>query len=309
MYGIVTSPLDPDISILGQLPCLSGTPNSSLVLFCISSSSYLTWPLQQVDVDKMRESAIYCLVILFAIGATCQEAPMSSWYRFNHDNQNSAFSAHQLKVLDVPFMAWSADIPDELVAAVLGYNETMIYASSLGPFAVTAVNTLNGVPVWRTVFSSATGSAPTYYYSSSLQTGLIIVSHDSNVTALVCGTGSVIWSFAPDDVSTRFTGAPIVGNDEMVFVISRAPQGFLYALNISSGEILWSMLVDAASLWRSPAMNMDNSVLYVPNGEGTMYAVDVVNKQVRWQFTAPASLSAPSVLYDGDTARLVLTGM
>ncbi len=116
----------------------------------------------------------------------------------------------------------------------------VVYTSS-SDTNVYALNAATGSKIWSFSTNGSILSAP------AIDNGLVIVSSsnmnwaiNSNVYALNASTGSLAWNFTG---KSRFCASPAIA-DGMVFVGSE--DGYLYALNESTGVKLWSY---AAKFW------------------------------------------------------------
>jgi len=160
---------------------------------------------------------------------------------------------------------------------------------------VYALNAETGAKLW----SYATGNL---YLDSSpaVANGVVYVS-SGNVYALNASTGALLWSYTTGGGSSS-TGAllwsyttgglyldssPAVANG-VVYVGSEA--GNVYALNASTGALLWSKEASAES---SPAVA--NEVVYVGSGRGGVYALNASTGALLWSYTTGGGPSSPAV--------------
>lgn len=129
-----------------------------------------------------------------------------------------------------------------------------------------ALDRLTGDELWRSALAGAFWTAP-----ALTEQAVITGNVDTRIRALDRATGSQSWEFTADDWATAdpvIAGNVIyvgVGNHE-----GRAGKRPLYALDLATGELLWSFETDGL-IHAGVAVDADHS--YVVTTNGTLYAL------------------------------------
>jgi eukaryotic-like serine/threonine-protein kinase len=105
--------------------------------------------------------------------------------------------------------------------------------------------------------------------------------------ALELQSGQQKWQFKlsqqpPFSLSLNFvlsSSSPVVVK-EVVYIGSY--DGHLYALDVSSGNLIWSLKITSDMALSSPAVNEE--ILCVGSNNGYLYAIDLTTKQEKWKF-------------------------
>lgn len=173
-----------------------------------------------------------------------------------------------------------------------------------GEAEIVVINRLNGEEIWSAEMSNEVISRPVY---SSDQ--IIVKTVDSVVSAFESDTGKFIWKYqekAPH-LTMRVGSAPIVKNNK-VFV--GFPNGFIVALSLSDGEVLWKKLVTSNVTHSLDNMMVDVDVdpkmyqadLYIAGVNSNLMSIDTSSYSVNWK----KKISSYSGL-DVDRASVVVT--
>lgn len=96
----------------------------------------------------------------------------------------------------------------------------------------------------------------------------------------------------------RWIAAPLVVGDT---IYAPNNDGTLYVVNLTSGELLWSMVIGGGGhLWATPST--DGTNLYISSLDHDVYAVNIESHEVVWTASLGGSVaSAPSLSTDGKT--------
>lgn len=119
------------------------------------------------------------------------------------------------------------------------------------------------------------------------------------VTARDPVTGAVIWQFNPpsfgdnDDV-----GAPLTLGNGVIYADSK--NGITYALNESTGAVIWSTTIGQPSNedMSAPALSPDG-ILYVGSIDSPLYALNASNGSVVWKYTTRGPVYSSPALVNG----------
>ena len=149
-------------------------------------------------------------------------------------------------------------------------------------------------------FSSATGR---WIGGPLVVNNLILAPNGDNNLYALNFNGALQWKFKTD----HSLWSQPVSDGKTVYFTSTDHK--VYALQISTGQKIWS--TDAgASLLSSPALNQDNSVLYVGTLGGQVVALDTAAGKVLWRFSTSGEVwGTPvfnkDVVYIGDRGNTV----
>jgi outer membrane protein assembly factor BamB len=129
-----------------------------------------------------------------------------------------------------------------------------------------ALDRMTGDERWRSAQAGNFWSAP------ALTGELIIVGNvDSRIRALDRASGSQVWEFAAEDWATA---DPMVAGDTVYIGVGnhegRPGERPLYALDLTTGEVLWTFKTDGLI---HAAVAVDAAGLYVVTTNGTLYAL------------------------------------
>jgi outer membrane protein assembly factor BamB len=150
------------------------------------------------------------------------------------------------------------------------------------PSQVSAYDAATGTRRWQKSHDEQMVLAPTATDSS------VIVPDRTGVTAHNTSDGSERWRFAHDGNATE--GAAAVANGR-VFVSSGEQDGAFYALDLATGDPLWSTSVGDEG---TPAVA--DGVVYVPSkASSELIALDAATGTVRWRFKTQFFPSTPVV--------------
>lgn len=129
-----------------------------------------------------------------------------------------------------------------------------------------ALDRLTGDELWRSALAGAFWTAP-----ALTEQAVITGNIDGRIRALDRATGSQSWEFTADDWATAdpiVAGGVVyagVGNHE-----GRAGERPLYALDLATGDLLWSFKTDGLI---HAGVAVDSERIYVVTTNGTLYAL------------------------------------
>jgi len=130
--------------------------------------------------------------------------------------------------------------------------------------------------------------------------GAVYVTYIDSITALNATTGSVLWSTTmPTNESWIFDNTAAVG-EGLVFAPTDlvSGQNLLYALNMTTGTIVWTGDLDGSS-WAAPAVY--EGVVYQTTSTGALFAFWAATGTLLWQYT-------PSTASQGGIRPVVIHG-
>jgi outer membrane protein assembly factor BamB len=109
-------------------------------------------------------------------------------------------------------------------------------------------------------------------------------SRQSRVVALDAATGTEVWEFEPERTASGFYSPTVA--DGIVYIVGRnfgaGSVGLLYALDATSGELLWKQETGASGIsgYEAPPVAVENGVVYLAADE--LFALDTQTGEVYW---------------------------
>ena len=120
--------------------------------------------------------------------------------------------------------------------------------------------------------------------------------YDLNVYAWNAATGAEIWKTELPNDGRTFVSSPAAGSGRVI-IGSGFPAHSLHALDAATGQVLWSApLGDATAIGYTSSPALTASHAFAGSGGGTLYAVNLSNGDIAWEFvTGGAMVSSPVV--------------
>ena len=214
------------------------------------------------------------------------------------------------------FSTGSSGVGENIEVSPAVNLSTVYFSCSNGKlYAIdTTTQTISGVVIptqkWVSVNGSSRSSGPT------IDNGLVFSSaSDKTISAFAAQTGLRKWQYTLDDLSS-LSNAVVLNNTVYAF----AQNSSLYALNATTGNLLWKTLLDpgfTGAIYGSPTIW--NGTLYVPstNSGGAVTnqicAVNITTGAIKWFSVNPGeagSIVLGPAVYNGilygtsDNARI-----
>jgi outer membrane protein assembly factor BamB len=174
-------------------------------------------------------------------------------------------------------------------------NDLLYVGSSDG--YIYAIDAKAGAERWRYDAGSAVTSTPAVV-DGHLYSG----TYDGSFVALDAASGKVLWSVktGPDaqlawgyESGDLFSSSPTVAGEKVLF---GGGDGFLYALESSTGRELWKVKT-GGRVRSSPAV--DHGVVFFGSFDGSLYAVELESGKQKWRYeTEGSSLDSGQFGYD-----------
>ena len=117
---------------------------------------------------------------------------------------------------------------------------------------------------------------------------------DRSINAYDEDTGALLWRYELHDVSLSFNAY----HNNMIFISDTG--GYVYALNSSSGALLWEKKVGNTIDISSPTVS--GGLLFIGTRdfkEGAFFALNETTGDILWKYTVGASVTAPPSIVDG----------
>jgi len=194
---------------------------------------------------------------------------------FSADNYVYALSAATGAVL------WQYNIPAQFIAVANG----ILYAT--GSNAVFALRADTGALVWQ---------QPIVGSDVAVANGMVYVGTGSGLDAMDANTGAMMWSCP----MAYGAGSPAVANGVVYVKSGTGPMLSLYAVNASTGAILWQRSTD---FYNASAPTVANGVVYfglVSPTSSAVQAFDANSGGLLWSYYGQLSVHfSPPVIADG----------
>jgi outer membrane protein assembly factor BamB len=153
-----------------------------------------------------------------------------------------------------------------------------------------ALDALTGTLKWR----YNTGGS--IYDSPTIANGILYIGAGTTLYALDAKTRALKWSFAPGTGYGNFS-SPMVYHG---MVYAGTDNQDVFALNMTSGKVIWHQTVNS-SVYASPSAM--NGIVYASTGAGgrTVYAFDAGTGTLKWHYTigGEGGFAALAALYNG----------
>jgi len=161
------------------------------------------------------------------------------------------------------------------------------------PARVWALNETNGEPIWQTeipnslivstpavadnlVFIGTTGTAP-------------------GVMALNKENGYIEW-FQP--TMGNISSSPAVDSDKQLIIIGDE-SGFVYCLNETNGEIIWTEQLSPLPINMSSPAISNNGLVFIGSTDRNFYCLNETNGEIIWNYTTSGEIiSSPALVED-----------
>lgn len=127
------------------------------------------------------------------------------------------------------------------------------------------------------------------------------ITFNQNVIAVDLETGRLAWAYTSDENDATFF-APPAHDDLAVYVGDYA--GDVYALEKSSGAVLWRVHLSDAKIVGGPAVADD--LLLVPSSDRNLYALNKSDGSIRWTFATNRPLWATPLIDNGQVILAAL---
>lgn len=149
-----------------------------------------------------------------------------------------------------------------------------------------ALDAISGTLKWR----YKTGDGPVIHNQVGIQSSAAVADgmvyfgcRDSHLYALDAKTGSLNWSF--NNKGSWVIGSPAAHNGYVYAATSDS--GMFYSLDARTGKQGFSLNFNHWPMFSSPAVVGDYA--YIGSHQGKLFAIDLAQGKVAWQFETPAS--------------------
>jgi len=225
--------------------------------------------------------------------------------------------------LDTGARLWEFDAKARVHSSPLLVGNLVIFGDDVG--VLRALDSSSGEPRWEKQLEGAILSSPLSY-----QEKILVGLASQKVVALNPENGETIWTAGTEGS----VGLPLAAGGNIVFAVDRS--GFLYALEASSGRLLWKgesqvplsvppvvsrqvlylvsgnylygITLRGSVLWKAlsdrplsfaPAVAGDT--LYMTGSDGRLYAMGARNGSIKWVYDDPEVSITASPVVAGET--------
>lgn len=160
-----------------------------------------------------------------------------------------------------------------------------------------ALNAKTGTVLW-----SVDGPGP--FSSPTIVHGVVYVGGSANTLyALNASTGAILWSNVLSTIPNYISDSPAIVNG-VVYVaingvnpITKVSTGLMYALNASTGVVIWSTPMGAQISNSSPAVA--KGMVYIGDGDGLLYAFNTQTGSISWTSLNIGNVIASPAVHKG----------
>lgn len=252
----------------------------------LSSSFDLTQTPENIKIDQLSyQSAKYKLITSRNLHTSIMTPVISNNRLFAFDN-NGYITAYELG--NFRKALWSKKIVEkgieaDLAAGGITANNTLI-AATFGNNILYLINQESGEELWQYKLSNLARSAPVIKNNH-----VFVLTIDNRLYCFDLQKGEIKWTHeGAVEQFGMFGFASPVATDKLV--IAPHSSGQLHAINISNGEVLWSIslikdfnnstMLYLNDLDMTPIVK--NGVVYISNYAGTMFAIALSTGELLW---------------------------
>jgi outer membrane protein assembly factor BamB len=227
-------------------------------------------------------------------------------YTSGHDSGNPGNPLYALRVTDGS-VVWSMKPPELLTYASVLVQGGVIYIPSIfgdplgGALLVARADAATGkpIPLTHSPYGLAVttptiagnllyiGDTDGYLYAMDISKDLVVAWRTRTASDDVVGTPLA----GVDPSNTQISSSPVVVNG-VVYIGS--PDGHLYALNATTGKVLWKYETGDVISFSSPAVA--NGIVYIGSDDKSLHAVDAATGRGLWKYATGGKIkSSPAV--------------
>ncbi|MHB8744751.1 MAG: outer membrane protein assembly factor BamB family protein [Sulfuricaulis sp.] len=212
--------------------------------------------------------------------------PLSQAVAYQIDYAHSGNAVFSGSITSPSNPTWSVTLNGAISYPLIAGGMVYVTTANPGPSGGTygtslyALNEQNGAVVWGPV-----SIAGTYNWSATAfdHDKIFVINFDGVLRSFDAATGTAGWSTALPG-AYGFSAPPTAVNG-IVYALSGTPSsGALYAVDESSGNVLWTTYVTAES---SPTLSSDG--VFVTSGGCQVYKVDPITAAILWRYVGSCS--------------------
>jgi len=234
---------------------------------------------------------------------------------FHKDYHHSGMSTN----ITGPFNAkldWMHKVSSPIYSSpTLGPNNTVIFGSFGGNLVCLDRN--SGQVLWE--FSAkathrhrADISATATIVKRQNDLVVVVPSNNGNLYCLQFSTGKLIWKFQiPCLKFDGINSSPIVYKNNVYFGADGC-EGSIFAIDLDSGKLNWSMKTYSSGVPGSPAISLKQNLLIVGDNSGNLNALDLDSGKLIWKtqlqgivYSSPTISQDENVVFVGSNGNLL----
>jgi len=290
-----------------------------------------TWVLDHWSLDGVDIGSDDPLTLIIRLNQTLTAVfKTDDWPMFHHDLGHSGYSSAAAPIVNTTL--WISDESSSIYSSP-AVADGVVFVSSRLPAAVYALNESTGIVLWSRSFGGNVESSPAvargrvffgcndrYVYSLNSSTGstiwsystgddmssspavadgkVFISSYSGKLYALDESTGELLWIHTRDPGEVFLWSSPAVDMGSVYIGSSAAEGGKVLAVNMTTGNLIWSYVTEGTWIYSSPAVAEGR--VYV-GGYDSMkaYCLDASSGELLWSYDMPGSIwSSPAVIHD-----------
>ena len=209
-----------------------------------------------------------------------------------YDDDNIYFAVYSIFALDKDdgTTIWEYTLDDFSATKPLLKDNAIFLATSGG--TMYKVDVKNGKKIWEV-------SLPEFSWDNSITAddqGHIFLSifNDRSINAYDAETGELLWRYELHGKSFSFNAY----HNHVVFISDL--DGYVYAINSSSGSLIWETRIGTSCDISSPTIS--GGLLFIGTRdfcEGAFFALNETNGDIVWKYHVGASITAPPAIANG----------
>jgi len=217
---------------------------------------------------------------------------MSTPESIQYDQNNIYFSTYSILALNKGdgSIKWEYPLDGLSVTKPLLKDNAIFTAASGG--TMYKVDAENGKKIWEV-------SIPKLSWDNSITSDgeghiFLAIYNDESINSYDEDTGELLWRFQLHDKSFSFNAY----HNNVVFISDLG--GYVYAINASSGSLIWEKKIGNSCDICSPTIS--GGLLFIGTRdfcEGALFALNETSGDVLWKYPIGASVTAPPCIVDG----------
>ncbi len=179
----------------------------------------------------------------------------------------------------------------------LQYGDGKVFAGSYEPHQI-ALDARTGAVLWDTETKGSMLFSGSYYDGKFFRGG----THDNTLYAFDADTGEILWTFSPQTYDGYFCVGTATAYG-MVYSLNK--DGFLYALNVTNGDVVWKYQGPSTLMFPGTPTVADGKI-YATTGQSASYtgaggtpefsSLNAYTGEVIWQLPVEAYAPRESVV-------------
>jgi outer membrane protein assembly factor BamB len=167
------------------------------------------------------------------------------------------------------------------------FSETMVAVSQTGLFGCAPATGGGGC-------AGGSSAVPVYGTPVVADNLTYLAGYNGKVYAYNIDTLGVRWVYPREGNLDGIVGGVVVAQGKVMFGCS---DGRVYALDAVTGDYLWASAATGDKIWGTPAV--DGDTLYIGSFDKKLYALNIADGTVKWEYATKGSIIATPLIYNG----------